>query len=463
MIRLFGHYVSKAFLWLGLLEFLVSFYALVAGFYVRFAWENIPAPDTPHSIWLTATLYAVLVSISMVAVGLYQRGLPFSAGVLVRLGLSFTFAGMAMSVLFYSFPDLFLGRGVMAFAVLFSFGGLLATRGLFFRVVGADARLHKILVLGTGKNAKLISQLDGGPQGFTVVGYVLLSADDDCEIDDERCLKKDRELIDLVQEHDADEIVVAPDDRRMKLPINELLDCKMSGIKVLDLQTFFEKETSRIKLDILYPSWIVFSGGFQRGGLGESGKRLFDILAGLIILALGFPLMVLVALAIALESKGRGSVFFHQTRVGLNGDLFRVHKFRSMRMDAESDGVARWASKNDSRITRVGAIIRKTRLDELPQVFNVLSGEMSLVGPRPERPEFVEELRKEIPFYDERHRVKPGLTGWAQLCYQYGASIDDARNKLEFDLYYVKNSSFFLDLIVLLETVEVVLWGKGAH
>jgi lipopolysaccharide/colanic/teichoic acid biosynthesis glycosyltransferase len=173
--------------------------------------------------------------------------------------------------------------------------------------------------------------------------------------------------------------------------------------------------------------------------------------------------MVLVALAILIESGGRGSVFFHQTRVGLNGKKFRVHKFRSMRMDAEADGVARWASKNDSRITRVGAFIRKTRLDELPQVFNVLRGEMSLVGPRPERPEFIEQLSKEIPFYDERHRVKPGLTGWAQLSYQYGSTTDDARHKLEFDLYYVKNASFFLDLIVLLETVEVVLWGKGAQ
>ena len=171
----------------------------------------------------------------------------------------------------------------------------------------------------------------------------------------------------------------------------------------------------------------------------------------------------LVAAAILIESGGKGPVLFHQVRVGLNGRTFRVHKFRSMRADAEADGVARWASKNDSRITRVGSLIRKTRLDELPQVFNVLLGEMSLVGPRPERPEFVQQLEKEIPFYSERHRVKPGLTGWAQLCYPYGADIADARNKLEFDLYYVKNASAFLDLIILLETVEVVLWGKGAH
>jgi exopolysaccharide biosynthesis polyprenyl glycosylphosphotransferase len=187
------------------------------------------------------------------------------------------------------------------------------------------------------------------------------------------------------------------------------------------------------------------------------------MLAGVTILLLSWPLMLLVALAIRIESGGEGPVMFHQVRVGLNGKPFRVHKFRSMHTDAEADGVARWATENDSRITRVGHFIRKTRLDELPQVFNVLRGEMSLVGPRPERPEFVEQLEREIPFYAERHRVKPGLTGWAQLSFAYGATVEDARSKLEFDLYYVKNASAFLDLIILLETVEVVLWGKGAH
>ena len=462
MIRLFGHYVSKTFLMLGFMEFLVSFCSLVAGHYMRVTLEGWDNVDPVHGIGLTALLYSVLVSASMLAVGMYQRGMPFSGGVLVRLGLSFVFAGMAMSMMFYSFPDLFLGRGSMAFAMLFTVAGVLVLRSLFFRLVGLEARMHRVLVLGAGDKAAMIEPHNNTPQGVNVVGYIRVS-DRERAIPDSRVIEKNRLLIDLVAELEVDELVIAPDDRRHSMPVDEILDCKMSGIAVLDLLSFFEKEASRIKLDILHPSWIFFSQGFQLGGLGAYGKRFFDLLIGLIILVVGLPLMVLVALAIAIESRGRGSVFFHQTRVGLDGHLFRVHKFRSMRMDAEADGVARWAKKNDSRITRVGAVIRKTRLDELPQVFNVLRGEMSLVGPRPERPEFVEQLSKEIPFYNERHRVKPGLTGWAQLCYQYGSSTDDARNKLEFDLYYVKNASFFLDLIVLLETVEVVLWGKGAH
>lgn len=461
MIRIFGHYVSKTFLLLGLLEFLISFYSLVAGHQVRFSLGGEDLVPT-YSVWVTASLYAILISVSMVAVGMYQRGVPFTAGVLVRLALSFVFAGMAISVLFYSFPELFLGRGVMAFAMLFTFAGVMGLRAVFFRLVGNEERLHRVLVLGAGDKAAMIGALKGAEYGFKVVGYVRMS-DAENSVSNDRLLAHDDSLLALIRKLDADELVVAPDDRRLSLPVEEILDCKMSGVEVLDLLTFFEKETSRIKLDILHPSWIFFSSGFQIGGANLYSKRALDLVAGLLILGVGLPFMVLTALAILIESRGKGSVLFHQTRVGLDGKPFNVHKFRSMRMDAEADGVARWASKNDSRITRVGSIIRKTRLDELPQVFNVLRGEMSLVGPRPERPEFVEQLKQEIPFYDERHRVKPGLTGWAQLCYQYGSTTDDARHKLEYDLYYVKNASFFLDMIVLLETVEVVLWGKGAH
>jgi len=461
MIRIFGHYVSKTFLLLGVLEFCFSVLALLGGVYARFDLSLSEVSGLPF-IWTTAVLYAALVSSSMLSVGLYQRGMPFSGGVLVRLGLSFAFVGMAMSLLFYSFPELLLGRGVMALAMAITVVGILLFRALFFRLVGSEARVHRVLVLGAGEKAGMIEADDVEPQSFNVVGYIRMNEQEQV-IPDARLVEKNKPLTDLVVELEADELVVAPDDRRQSLPVDEILDCKMSGITVLDLLTFFEKEESRIKLDILHPSWIFFSQGFQLGGIGDYGKRVFDLLLGSLILLVGLPLMGLVALAVLIESRGRGSVLFHQTRVGLNGKLFRVHKFRSMRMDAEADGVARWARKNDSRITRVGAFLRKTRLDELPQVFNVLRGEMSLVGPRPERPEFVEKLGQQIPFYHERHRVKPGLTGWAQLCYQYGSTDDDARNKLEFDLYYVKNASLFLDLIVLIETVEVVLWGKGAH
>jgi sugar transferase (PEP-CTERM system associated) len=369
---------------------------------------------------------------------------------------------MAMSMLFYAVPELLLWRGVMAIAMLASLVGILGLRLVYFRVVSPEASSHRVLVLGSGRQARMIYDLERPGEPFVVIGYVRLSEAEN-EVPQERQIDLDQPLLTYVVQNDIDELVVAPDDRRRRLPVEEILDCKMSGIKVLDLLSFFEKETSRINIDILHPSWIFFSEGFQLGGVGQYAKRLFDILGASLILLLGSPLMLGVALAILLESRGRGPIFFSQTRVGLNGQPFRVHKFRSMRTDAEADGVARWATKNDSRITRVGAFIRKTRLDEMPQAFNVLRGDMSLVGPRPERPEFVSQLAKEIPFYDERHRVKPGLTGWAQLSYAYGASLDDARMKLQYDLYYVKNASVFLDLVILLETVEVVLWGKGAH
>ena len=462
MIRLFGHYVSKLYLLLGVVEFLVMFYSLLAGFYMRFSLGELRAPETPEMLPYAALAYAASMTIAMISVGLYQRGLPFSAGLLVRLGLSFLIASVAMSAVFYAFPALVVGRGVMIYAMLFTFVGVLGLRSLFFRVTHSEMQSNTVLVLGTGRQAQMIAELEPQQPSFRVVGFVPVN-EQETDIPRERWLPHDRRLMDMVLAHEVDEIVVAPDDRRLRLPVDEILDCKMSGTMVLDLLSFFEKETSRIKLDVLHPSWIFFSDGFRLSGLANASKRVLDLTVGIIIFLLAWPLMLLVAGAIMLESRGRGPILFHQVRVGLNGRTFRVHKFRSMRTDAEADGVARWATKNDSRITRVGALIRKTRLDELPQVFNVLRGEMSLVGPRPERPEFVQQLEKEIPFYSERHRVKPGLTGWAQLCYPYGADVQDARNKLEFDLYYVKNASAFLDLIIMLETVEVVIWGKGAH
>jgi sugar transferase (PEP-CTERM system associated) len=462
MIRLFGHYVSKLYLLLGAVEFLVMFYSLLAGYYMRFSIDESGLVDTPETLSYTALAYATAMTISMISVGLYQRGLPFSAGLLVRLVFSFLIASVAMSAVFYTFPDLVVWRGVMAFAMVFTFVGVLGLRALFFRLTHSDAQSMNVLVLGTGRQAQMIAELEPTQPGFRVVGYVAIN-EQETDIPAERRLPHDRSLMDMVLSYQVDDIVVATDDRRLRLPVDEILDCKMSGTMVLDLLSFFEKETSRIKLDVLHPSWIFFSDGFQLSGVAQFSKRALDLLAGLTILLLTWPLMLLVALAIRIESSGKGPILFHQVRVGLNGKAFRVHKFRSMRTDAEADGVARWATKNDSRITRVGNFIRKARLDELPQVFNVLRGEMSLVGPRPERPEFVEQLERELPFYAERHRVKPGLTGWAQLSYPYGATMDDARNKLEYDLYYVKNASAFLDMIILLETVEVVLWGKGAH
>ena len=262
--------------------------------------------------------------------------------------------------------------------------------------------------------------------------------------------------------HDIRQIVVALDNPAA-LPADELMHCRTSGIEVVNILDFFEQEASKVLVEEAPREWFIYSDGFAAGGSSNRGKRALDMFAAFVLLFGTWPLMLVTVLAIKLEDGLHAPVIFRQKRVGLNGRVFDVLKFRSMSVDAESDGKARWATTNDNRITRVGHVIRKLRIDELPQILNVLVGDMSLVGPRPERPEFVRELSESIPFFDKRHCVKPGITGWAQLNYPYGASKRDALHKLEYDLYYVKNRSLFLDCLVLLQTTEVILFGKGAR
>lgn len=269
-------------------------------------------------------------------------------------------------------------------------------------------------------------------------------------------------LADTAAFHKVDEIVIAIDDRRGgRMPLRELLDCRVSGVLVLDMSSHFERMLGQIRIDALRAGWLIFGDGFRQGAWRSFVKRLFDLVAAVILLIVFSPLMLVTALLIFL---GDGApILYRQERVGLNGRLFNVIKFRSMRRDAESDGKPRWAMANDDRTTRVGRFIRKVRIDELPQLFCVLGGSMSMVGPRPERAFFVDQLTKEIPFYAIRHSVKPGVTGWAQVRYHYGASVEDAVQKLQYDLYYVKNHTLMLDLVVLFETVGVVVGRKGAQ
>lgn len=243
--------------------------------------------------------------------------------------------------------------------------------------------------------------------------------------------------------------------------MRDLLDCKIRGIRVFDIATHFEKTLGQIRVDFVNAGWLIFGDGFNQGLARTAIKRAFDVVSASVLLLVSAPLMLLTAIAIRLESPG--PILFRQQRVGLNGATFDVVKFRSMRVDAEGDGKPRWATKKDDRVTRIGKIIRLLRIDELPQLFNVFKGEMSIVGPRPERPFFVDELTRRIPYYAVRHSVKPGVTGWAQVRYHYGSSVEDAQQKLHYDLYYVKNHSLFLDLLILFETVAVVLTGRGAH
>jgi sugar transferase (PEP-CTERM system associated) len=268
------------------------------------------------------------------------------------------------------------------------------------------------------------------------------------------------DLLATAREVNASEIVIASEDRR-GLPVHQLLQCKLSGVRVTDYVDFYERESGRVDLAALRPSWFIFSDGFRTGPVVEGLKRTFDIMLALLTLVLVFPIMALTAVAIRLE--GKGPILYRQDRVGLRGEVFILLKFRSMSQDAEVNGSPVWAAKRDPRITRVGWFIRKTRIDELPQLYNVLRGHMSFVGPRPERPYFVNRLAQSIPYYQERHAVKPGITGWAQVNYPYGASLEDARSKLSYDLYYLKNRGLFLDLIILIRTVRVVLWPDGAR
>ena len=462
MIRVFGHYISRIFIGLGAVEFAVLWLSLLAGYYIRLE-ARLEELVVPFPIISSLALgYASITILAMIAVGLYQRGLPWGAGFVLRILMAFGMSFTATVLLFYALPHVTLGRGVVGLTLLFSLVGVLSVRSLFLRFAGSDVFHHRVLVLGVGRHAATIRDLEGVDQLFRVVGFVNLGDPEEL-IPAGRQVRLDSSLVALMVARDADELVVAVDDRRKRLPVDEILDCKMSGMQVLDLASFFEKEASLINLDVLQPSWMIFSPGFQRRPMVDIGKRTLDVVGATVLMVLGIPAMVAVALGIWIESRGSGPILFHQTRVGLGGRPFRLYKFRSMRADAEADGVARWATVGDPRVTRLGRFIRKTRLDEMPQLFNVLRGEMSLVGPRPERPEFVADLSSRLRYYSERHRVRPGLTGWAQLNYQYGSSIDDAKKKLEYDLYYVKNASLFLDLVILLETVEIVLWGKGAR
>jgi sugar transferase (PEP-CTERM system associated) len=403
----------------------------------------------------------------MIAMGGYKRGANQSfVDMVVRVASALVLGMLPLVFTYYFAPQFFLGRGALGLAIVISFVLLICVRFAFDRFIDHAAFNSRVLVLGTGARANLIrtAMNEGELGGLEIIGFVQLNTEGSqaAAKSEMQVQNLNKSLIELVNEQAIDQIVLAADDRRKSLPVKDILDCKMSGVAVVDLSTFFERETGKVRLDILQPSWLFLSDGFRLSVLRRVSIRVFDLGCALLMLPLMMPVMAVVALAIYLESGGRGPVFYRQTRVGEKGKLFQIIKFRSMRVDAESNG-PRWASAGDSRITRIGNLIRRTRLDELPQIFNIIKGEMSFVGPRPERPEFTRELREKIPYYSERHRVKPGLTGWAQIRYPYGASEEDAVQKLQYDLYYVKNQSIFLDLIIIFRTFEVILFGKGAR
>ncbi len=411
-------------------------------------------------------VFSVSGFIALGAMGLYSvRQRARLKGVVLRAGLAHLLA-MAMVVLVTYFLEPWrpAPRQLIEWAALSLFL-ITIVRLVGERMIDEDAFKRVVLVYGAGQRAQSLSQLRrrSDQRGFRVAGYIAAPGETALVTHDVMAPVPHERLRDLAGNLHVDEIVVAMDDRRREFPVRELLDCRLAGIEVIDIVSFLERETGRVRLDVLNPSWIIFGEGFRRDPLRQFTKRIFDVSTALALLVVTLPLIVLTMIAIALEDGPRGPYFYRQRRVGLDGRVFNVLKFRSMTVDAESDGRARWATSGDARVTRVGRFIRKVRIDELPQVFNVLRGDMSFVGPRPERPEFVSQFGETVPYYDERHCAKPGITGWAQLCYPYGASEKDAIEKLQYDLYYVKNHTLLFDLMILLQTVEVVVFGKGGR
>jgi sugar transferase (PEP-CTERM system associated) len=455
---------------LGLLAFseaLIVVLALHAAILLRFAGASDPLGTFEASqgpLWLRALVLALVFILALASVGLYQlRQRARYIGVFVRLLIAMAVAHIVLALIFYAAPGLDVGRGVMGLTGGFALIGLALTRFVFLRTVDENFFKRRILVWGAGVRAGSIGKRlrrRTDQRGFRIVGYVRAPGDSG-EIPQGPLFRASTGLVRLALRNRIEEIVVAMDDRRSAFPGDELLQCRLRGIQVSDLLTFLERESGRVSFELMHPSWLIFSSGFRCDVLRLGTKRAFDLAVSAAILVAAAPIALLTALAIRLEDGG--PVLYRQLRTGQNGRPFRMLKFRSMRVDAEADGRAVWASRNDSRVTRVGALIRKLRIDELPQLVNVLLGQMSLIGPRPERPEFVAQLARTVPFYKERHFVKPGITGWAQVRYGYGASESDTRAKLEYDLYYVKHHSLTLDLMVLLQTVEIVLFRIGAR
>lgn len=464
MVRLFGHYVPRALVVFALIESLILLLAFYVSYFLRFPMQ-VENARVLLDLFPKAAIFMLIIAISLTATGMYQRHLRESLREqIARVGIGIFIGFILMSLFFYLIPDLHVGRGVLALGLGLSFAGMVVTRFIFDKALDRDlVTNHRVLVLGTGKHAALIDSVlrrKSDRRGFRVVDYVHMPATDRASGDESQpaCNR----LMAEVQQRNIDEIVVALDDDRGGLPVRALLDCKLSGVRVTRLDEFLERHAGKIMLPLVRPSSMVFTDGFRMNGVRSVSKRAFDLTVAITLLVLTSPILLLAMLAILFEDR-KGGVWYRQTRVGEGSRAFTIYKLRSMRATSEQDGQARWAEVGDSRITRVGAFLRKYRIDELPQLINIIKGDMSVVGPRPERPEFVSELAKTIDYYQERHRVKPGLTGWAQICYPYGASYEDAVEKLQYDLYYVKHYSLIFDFLIILQTAQVVLWGRGAR
>lgn len=460
MIRLFRHW----FKWRNIVGAFFDFSFLFVALIFASLWASKGVTIDVMHVVAYALLFSVVMLLVQILLGFYQNVanrtfVSIRARVVLSVYLSIPLAYVLLSAL----PIGSLNHELMQISSVSAVFGLLVTR--VGNAQGPTTKMlqRRILVFGTGLQALAVQRaLQHSDPSALIIGFYPGTNEENLHIAPNLLLSHDQSLSDTARNLKADEIVVAITERRGgAMPLRELLDCKLQGIRVLDLASHFEQTLGQIRLDSLYAGWLIFGDGFSQGLVRTAVKRIFDIICASILILLALPIMTVAALCILMEDGL--PLLYRQERVGLNGRLFNVIKFRSMRRDAEKGGKPIWATANDSRVTKVGQIIRKLRIDELPQLFSVLKGDMSLVGPRPERPFFVDQLTREIPFYAVRHSVKPGVTGWAQVRYHYGATVEDSAEKLQYDLYYVKNHSLMLDIVVLFETIGVVLTGKGAH
>ncbi|MDX1677988.1 TIGR03013 family XrtA/PEP-CTERM system glycosyltransferase [Arsukibacterium sp.] len=430
---------------------------------------NSPAISLDYRL-INAGLFAAAVMLCALSVGLYDQKLREShGGIIKRVLITLLFSALLLEgIVFNLVSFLHISPLYLAVASVIALFSLTAFRAFFHYNDITRISRRRVLVLGAGERASIIERRmrrSVDKLFFEIVGFAHIEGDESAGIPDEKLVTFDykNNLYQYVIDNGIDQLVIACDERRNMLPVEHLFKCKSRGVEVIEILDFIERETGQIAVNLIYPSWIIYGNGLD---LNHRFKTNLDyklnLLLALILLTVTWPVMLLTALLIYLEDgrKTGASVFYRQVRIGYDGKPFYILKFRSMKPDAEKNG-ARWASADDDRVTRIGKFIRKYRIDELPQLLNVLKGEMGFVGPRPERPEFVNELVKDIPYYSQRHNVKPGLTGWAQLKYPYGATAEDAQEKLKFDLYYIKHRSLLLDLTILIRTVEIVLFGKG--
>jgi sugar transferase (PEP-CTERM system associated) len=441
-------------------DLVIAALSAYVGVYIRF--YGFPIPESYSFIMPKAVMFSMFMIFMCFLVDLYNtENVVGKKAMFLKMSFAGLFASVILASIYYFIPFLELGRGILFIALFISIITLYVWHIVYIFFLKLPVVGKRVLILGTGPIARTTGNiLNSGNNGFALAGYVNCIGEP-VHVPESSIVGNGDGLFATAMKEKVQKIVVSLSERRGTLPVRDVLDCKLNGIDVVDCPSFYEQLTGKLLIENMNPSHLIFSDGFRITAISRSIKRVFDVLFAVVGLALSFPMLILVPVLLKLDSKG--PVLFKQKRVGEGEKIFTLYKFRTMVADAEKDSGPVWSQTGDTRITKLGKWLRKMRIDEIPQLFNVIHGDMSFIGPRPERRFFVESLKKQIPYYSERHCVKPGITGWAQVRYEYGDSIEDAIEKLRYDLYYIKYQSISLDLLILLDTIKVILFGRGGR